>query len=295
MREKGVQGKTATLGARDFSSAVSGFCQVFIVTRFSCSFAARRFGLRPKMCRPSDNTENSRRTREKPLVPRVPFARLHPWFGGDGGLLFYFILSKIVALSISTVKTLSAACISPKTCPALSWDQALLLSSWVKRFEGGKANRKVAHLVQDLCTSIACVSESNVYHKWASLEFHSHDYCDIRRILNSTPGPSEGCHQAYYSVQHRNVKRSRKNPPLQLKKYRLIRSGYSFVAVEVKVEKYYKTLDVRSLRKPVRFVFPGVLILTFGKTRLLFPSRSSSSRWYTFITFWYVRLVTVQS
>ena len=40
-----------TLGARDFSSAVSGFCQVFIV--------------------PSANTENSRRTREKPLVPRV--------------------------------------------------------------------------------------------------------------------------------------------------------------------------------------------------------------------------------
>ena len=49
----------ATLGARDFSSPVSGFCQVFIVT------------LRPKMCRPSANTENSRRTREKPLVPRV--------------------------------------------------------------------------------------------------------------------------------------------------------------------------------------------------------------------------------
>ena len=46
-----------TLGARDFSSAVSGFCQVFIVTR--------GFGLRPKMCRPSANTVNSRRTREK--------------------------------------------------------------------------------------------------------------------------------------------------------------------------------------------------------------------------------------
>ena len=26
----------------------------------------------------------------------LPFARLHPWFGGDGGLLFHFILSKIV-------------------------------------------------------------------------------------------------------------------------------------------------------------------------------------------------------
>ena len=41
----------STLGARDFSSAVSGFCQVFIVTRA--------------------NTENSHRTRQKPLVPRV--------------------------------------------------------------------------------------------------------------------------------------------------------------------------------------------------------------------------------
>ena len=28
----------------------------------------------------------------------LPFARLHPWFGGDGGLLFHFILSKIAIL-----------------------------------------------------------------------------------------------------------------------------------------------------------------------------------------------------
>ena len=34
-------------------------------------FAARGFGLRPKTCRPSANTENSPRTWEKPLVPRV--------------------------------------------------------------------------------------------------------------------------------------------------------------------------------------------------------------------------------
>ena len=38
---------------------------------FPRCFAARGFRLRPKMCRPSANTENSRRTREKPLVPRV--------------------------------------------------------------------------------------------------------------------------------------------------------------------------------------------------------------------------------
>ena len=53
------------LGARDFSSAVSGFCQVFIVTR------APREKKAPKMCWSSANTENSRRKREKPLVLRV--------------------------------------------------------------------------------------------------------------------------------------------------------------------------------------------------------------------------------
>ena len=46
-----------TLGARDFSSAVSGF-------------GTAEDGW------PSANTENSRRTREKPLVPRVQVYRL---------------------------------------------------------------------------------------------------------------------------------------------------------------------------------------------------------------------------
>ena len=58
----------STLGARDFSSAVSGFCQVFIVTRL------RRSWLRPTAEDVSafgQHTENSRPTREKPLVPRV--------------------------------------------------------------------------------------------------------------------------------------------------------------------------------------------------------------------------------
>ena len=40
------------------------------LARFSVFFS-RGFGLRPKMCRPSANNENSRRTREKPLVLRV--------------------------------------------------------------------------------------------------------------------------------------------------------------------------------------------------------------------------------
>ena len=46
--------------------------------------------LRPKMCRPSANTENSRRTREKPLVPRVEGdvrqfqVPVNPWSVGEG-------------------------------------------------------------------------------------------------------------------------------------------------------------------------------------------------------------------
>ena len=35
----------------------------------------------------------------------LPFARLHPWFGGDEGLLFHFILSKIVVAKISFRET----------------------------------------------------------------------------------------------------------------------------------------------------------------------------------------------
>ena len=46
----GSREKESTLGARGVSSEGSGFCQVFMS---------------------SANTENSRRMREKPLVPRV--------------------------------------------------------------------------------------------------------------------------------------------------------------------------------------------------------------------------------
>ena len=47
------RGTHVTLGARDFCSAVSGFCQVFIANPREAS------------------AENFHRTREKPLVPRV--------------------------------------------------------------------------------------------------------------------------------------------------------------------------------------------------------------------------------
>ena len=82
-RVKGRKPRKRTLGARDFSSAVSGFCQVFIVTRAK-SFS-RGFGLQPEICRPPANIENSRRTREKPLVPRVKKTKRELRMQGMGG------------------------------------------------------------------------------------------------------------------------------------------------------------------------------------------------------------------
>ena len=52
-----------TLGARDFSCAVSGFGQVLKVTRAK-TFAAGVFGRTPKTCRPAVD-EALRYTREK--------------------------------------------------------------------------------------------------------------------------------------------------------------------------------------------------------------------------------------
>ena len=43
----------------------------FLSSLYSDPRFSRGFGLRPKMCRPSANTEDSHHTREKPLVPRV--------------------------------------------------------------------------------------------------------------------------------------------------------------------------------------------------------------------------------
>ena len=87
-----------------------------------------------------------------------------------------------------------------KTCPALSWDQALLSFSWVNRFLAGKANRKVSHLVQYLCTWITWACESNIIMIVASLvHVQSRDYHDIRRTLNSTPGPSRP-HISWYNT-----------------------------------------------------------------------------------------------
>ena len=66
-REREVESKKQelvsadTLGARDFSSAVFGFCQFFIVNRaksFSRGFAARGFGLRPTPKIPATRKKN---------------------------------------------------------------------------------------------------------------------------------------------------------------------------------------------------------------------------------------------
>ena len=51
---------TITLGARDFSSAVSGFCQVFIVTPplVASAYGRRRVGLRPTPKIPAAREKN---------------------------------------------------------------------------------------------------------------------------------------------------------------------------------------------------------------------------------------------
>ena len=76
-----------------------------------------------------------------------------------------------------------------KTCPALSWDQALLSFSWVNRFQAGKANWKVYNfIVQYLCTC-------NV---------HSRNYRDIKlgpsrphtMHISGTTRPFQECGQS---------------------------------------------------------------------------------------------------
>ena len=78
--------------------------------------------------------------------------------------------------------------ILPITCPALRWDRALRSFSWVNRFPAGKANRKVSFDTEFVYLNYVWlwIEEWFLHH----LHVHSRDYCDIRRTLNSTPGPS---------------------------------------------------------------------------------------------------------
>ena len=65
--QKCRKARTLPWSARDFSSAVSGFCQVKASPLVASAYGRRCVDLRPTPKIP----ENSRRTREKPLVPRV--------------------------------------------------------------------------------------------------------------------------------------------------------------------------------------------------------------------------------
>ena len=68
---------------------------------FYRGFAARSFGLRPKMCRPSATSENSRRTREKLVVPRViAVVTLQTFYLGKHDLLTVY-LWKLDFLSVT--------------------------------------------------------------------------------------------------------------------------------------------------------------------------------------------------
>ena len=65
--QKCTKARTLPWSARDFSSAVSGFCQVKASPLVASAYGRRCVDFRPTPKIP----ENSRRTREKPLVPRV--------------------------------------------------------------------------------------------------------------------------------------------------------------------------------------------------------------------------------
>ena len=95
-----------------------------------------------------------------------------------------------------------------KTCPALSWDQAMLSFSWVNRFQASKANRKVSHLMQYLCTGITCAWESNVIIYCCITCMCIHVITVTSRTLNSTPGPSRP-HSMHIGRENMGISRMR--------------------------------------------------------------------------------------
>ena len=103
-----------------------------------------------------------------------------------------------------------------KTCPALSWDQALLSLSWVNRFQARKANRKVlpfnAVLVylNYVCMWIEC-NNLLLHH----LHVHSRDYRDISDLKLNTRAFAARYH-AYWSGEHGNLKNENRSRKISL-------------------------------------------------------------------------------
>ena len=86
------------------------------------SFAARGFGLRPKRCRPSANTENSRRRREKPLVPRVGWRKI------ENKSLYKFPAPKHVSFRKYSILSFRVFTVRDTKIGMLShWKESLLL------------------------------------------------------------------------------------------------------------------------------------------------------------------------
>ena len=88
--------------------------------------------------------------------------------------------------------------ILPKTCPLLSWDQALLSFSWVKRFQPARQIEK-SHIKNSTCVPELHVCEriecnSHCYITCTNLHEYTLDYHNITRTLNSTSGPLQGVH-----------------------------------------------------------------------------------------------------
>ena len=136
---------------------------------------------------------------------------------GEWSHALYWNLNK---LKLHLFLDFASTLILPKTCPALSWDQALLSFFWVNRFRAGKANRKVSHLVQHLCTWITCACESTLTMIVASLVSAFMWLPWYQTDLKRNTRAFEATYHAYQLVQHghpKNVNRIKKNLAIQLK------------------------------------------------------------------------------
>ena len=89
-----------------------------------------------------------------------------------------------------------------KTCPALSWDQALLSLCWVNR------NRKVLPFNAVLVYWITCACESNVIIYCCITCMCIHVITVTSRTLNSTPGPSRP-HTVHIGRENMGISRMR--------------------------------------------------------------------------------------
>ena len=131
-----VCARSITLGARDFSSAVSVFCQVFIVTRaksFSRSFAARGFGQHRKF--PPHARKTSGTQGRGQLIPVKIFDRSSSGFqviGQGAGNDFHGPLGQALPLPLRVSLSRARSFFHSNTCKRYTAKQSVFFSKSVK-------------------------------------------------------------------------------------------------------------------------------------------------------------------